>query len=74
MLYVFYVGLTMIRKELQQTISNLTDEIDSVADDKVRSIQKTLLNLLEYVMSENDKLKEENQKLRDENNRSNRGL
>jgi len=59
----------MIRKELQQTISNLTDEIDSVADDKVRSIQKTLLNLLEYVISENDKLKEENQKLRDENNR-----
>jgi len=69
MLYVFYVGLTMTRKELQQTISNLTTEIESVADDRVRSIQKTLLNLLEYVISENDKLKEENQKLRDENHR-----
>ena len=69
MLYVFYVGLTMIRKELQQTISDLTTEIDSVTDERVRSIQKTLLNLLEFVISENDKLKEENQKLRDENNR-----
>lgn len=59
----------MTRTKLKKNIADLSAEIESVDDDKVRSIQKTLLNLLEYVISENDRLKDENQKLRDEINR-----
>jgi len=47
----------------------LSDEIDLIEDDKIKKIHKTLFNLVEYLMAENDKLREENQKLRDENNR-----
>jgi len=59
----------MNRTELQTTLEALSQEIDLIADEKIKSIQKTLLNLLEAVVSDNDKLRDENQKLRDENNR-----
>ena len=59
----------MNRNEIKKIVSDLSREIDSIADEKVKTIQKTLLNLVEYLMSENDQLREEIQRLRDENNR-----
>ena len=59
----------MKRKDIEKIISELSDEIDLIEDDKIKKIHKTLFNLVEYLMAENDKLREENQKLRDENNR-----
>jgi len=59
----------MNRNAIKKIVSDLSQEIDSIADEKVKAIQKTLLNLVEYLMAENDKLREENQRLRDENNR-----
>ncbi len=59
----------MKRKDIEEIVFELSDEIDSIADEKVKSIQKTLLNLIEFVVLENGKLREENQKFRDENNR-----
>ena len=62
-------GITMNRTELQKIVTDLTQDIELITDEKTRSILKILLNLIELVTSENDKLREENQKLRDEINR-----
>lgn len=59
----------MNRREIEKIVADLSGDIDSIADEKVKTVQKTLLNLIEYLMTENDKLREENQRLRDENNR-----
>ncbi len=59
----------MKRTQLQETLDDLSQKIDSIQDKNIQAIQKTLLNLLEGIISDNDKLIEENQKLRDENNR-----
>jgi Transposase IS66 family len=52
--------------EIRRTVANLTQEIESVADERIKSIQKTLLNLLELVIADNEKLRSENKKLKDE--------
>lgn len=52
--------------EIKKTVADLVQEIESVADERIRSIQKTLLNLLELVIADNEKLRSENQKLKDE--------
>lgn len=62
-------GLKMNRTELQKTLAGLTEEIELISDVKIKSIQKTLLNLIELLVEENDTLRKENQRLRDENNR-----
>jgi hypothetical protein len=59
----------MNRTELQKNVTNLTQDIELIADEKSRSILKILLNLIEQIVIENDELLKENQKLRDENNR-----
>jgi transposase-like protein len=59
----------MNRTELQKIVTNLTQDIELITDEKNRVILKILLNLIEQLTSENDKLQEENQKLRDEINR-----
>jgi len=59
----------MKRKDIEKIISGLSDEIDLIADEKVKTIHKALFNLVEYLIAENDKLREEVQRLRDENNR-----
>jgi hypothetical protein len=59
----------MNRTELQKIVTNLTQDIELITDEKNRAILKILLNLIEHLASENDKLQNENQKLRDENNR-----
>jgi cell division protein FtsB len=55
--------------EIKKTVSDLAQEIESIADERIKSIQKTLLNLFELVMADNEKLRSENQKLKDEINR-----
>lgn len=55
--------------KVKETIASLSHDIELIVDEKIKSIQKTLLNLLELVMMDNDRLRSENQKLRDENNR-----
>jgi hypothetical protein len=59
----------MNRTIIKNTLESLAEKIDAIADDEIKSIQKTLLNLIEALVSENDQLREENQRLRDENNR-----
>lgn len=59
----------MRRMDIKGILKSLTEDIESISDDKVKSVQKTLLNLIEALVSENNDLREENQRLRDENNR-----
>jgi len=58
----------MKRTELKNILDNLSKEINAITDEKIKSIQKTLLNLIEVLVDENDKLRAENQKLKDEIN------
>lgn len=55
--------------DIKGILKSLTEDIESISDDKVKSVQKTLLNLIEALVFENNDLREENQRLRDENNR-----
>jgi hypothetical protein len=59
----------MNRTQITEVLNKITDEIEAIADDKIKSIQKTLLNLIEILLAENEELRAENQRLRDENNR-----
>ncbi len=59
----------MNRAQIKETLEKLNPLIESITDEPVKLIQRTLVNLIEALMSENDELRKENQKLRDENNR-----
>lgn len=59
----------MARTNYKIILDTITQEVKSVADDKVQSILTSLLNLVEALIEENDQLRAENQILRDENNR-----
>lgn len=59
----------MERNNLKKILAKLDSDIDTIADEQVKSIQKSLLNIIEYLLAANDDLREENQTLRDENNR-----
>src|SRR3989304_10262366 len=60
---------SMSRTNYKATLETVTQEVKSIADEKVQSILTTLLNLVEAVIDENEQLRKENQDLRDENNR-----
>jgi hypothetical protein len=55
-------------KQLEEIVASLTKDIDLIADEKAKSIVKTLVNLIELLASENNKLKKQNQDLKDEIN------
>lgn len=59
----------MNRTQITEVLNKITGEIEAIADDKIKSIQKTLLNLIEILLVENEELRAENQRLRDEINR-----
>lgn len=59
----------MSRLEIKNTLEKLTEVIESITNDKIKSIQKTLLNLVEVLVSDNDQLRADNQALRNEINR-----
>lgn len=59
----------MNRTKITSILETLADDIESITDDKVKPILKTLLNLVEALASENEQLREEVQQLKDENNR-----
>ena len=59
----------MSRKNYRVVLDTITQEVKSVADEKVQSILSALLNLVEDLIDENDQLRKENQELRDEVNR-----
>jgi len=61
--------MDMDRTLLKATLDKLSEDIESITEEKIKSIQRTLLNLLEAMISENDQLRAENQQLRDEINR-----
>lgn len=59
----------MNRSDITKILEKVTEDIEAIADERVKAIQKILLNLIEALLSDNDALREENQRLRDENNR-----
>ena len=59
----------MSNAEIKLTLKKLTAEIDAIADTRVADIQRTLLNLVEVLLAENESLKEIIQQLKDEVNR-----
>jgi len=54
----------MNRREIEKIVTDLSGDIDSIADERTKATQKALLNIIEYILAENDKLRNENQKLR----------
>jgi regulator of replication initiation timing len=56
----------MNRKQVKEVIEKLSPTIESITDTQVNSILKTLLNLIEALVTDNDNLRAENQQLRDE--------
>ena len=52
--------------DIKKILEKLTEDIESITDEKVKSVQKTLFNLVEVLFAENQQLRAENQKLRDE--------
>jgi len=73
MLYFLYQDTksshAMKRTDLVKIIEKLTSQIDAIQDEKTKSIQQTLLNLVELLYAENEELRVENQSLKDEVNR-----
>lgn len=59
----------MRRSDISKVLEKITQDIEAISDEHVKSIQKTLLNLIEVLLNDNEKLRIENQQLRDENNR-----
>jgi hypothetical protein len=59
----------MDRAEIKKVLSIVTKEIDEISDPKVVAIQKTLLNLIEILVAENEQLRNTVQSLKNEINR-----
>lgn len=59
----------MNHAKLQETIAGLAQEIETIVDEKTKSIHKKLFNVIELLFEDNETLRKENQQLRDENNR-----
>lgn len=59
----------MNHAKLQETIADLAQEIETIVDEKTKSIHKKLFNVIELLFDANETLQKENQQLRDENNR-----
>ncbi len=59
----------MNRLDVVKALEKVSQDIDAITDESVRSTQKILLNLVELLLKDNDELRAENQRLRDENNR-----
>ena len=55
--------------EIKSVLKILTADIDEIADKKIATIQKTLLNLVEVLVAENEMLRQQVQALKDEINR-----
>lgn len=58
----------MSGSKTSQLIGDLSDAIEAVGDRQAQVILEKLLNVIEIMSSDINKLREENQKLRDENN------
>ena len=59
----------MNRKNIKKVLDELTGDIDNIADQKVVSIIKTLVNLVEILAEANEQLRDTNQQLKNEVNR-----
>ncbi|MCW8850883.1 MAG: transposase [Melioribacteraceae bacterium] len=59
----------MKRKDITTVLSNIYPKIEAISDNEVKKIQKTLLNLVEVVVEENEKLSTKVQQLKDEINK-----
>ncbi len=59
----------MNSSNVQDVVEKLAPAIDAIADENVKSILDTLLNLIEGLAAEVKTLRTENQKLRDGNNK-----
>ena len=56
-------------KEIKNILADITKDIEAIQDTKTAAIQRTLLNLVEYLVAENEELRKEVQRLKDEINR-----
>ena len=59
----------MDRTQIVKVLESVAGDIEAIEDEKIKAIQKTLLNLIELLLTENERLQKENQQLRDEINR-----
>ena len=59
----------MNRSDIEKILEKITEDIEAITDERVKAIQKILLNLIEALLNDNEKLRAENQQLRDEINR-----
>lgn len=59
----------MTRADITNVLETIKQDIEAISDERVKSIQKTLLNLIEMLLKDNEELRAENQRLRNENNR-----
>gem|GEM_PF-1063206 len=58
-------GITMNRSHITETLKTLNIRPDEIADERLAGVIRILLQLIEELSEENEKLKAENQKLRD---------
>lgn len=59
----------MNRSDITKELGKITQDIELISDEQTKSTQKILLNLIEMLLDDNEKLRVENQQLRDEVNR-----
>jgi hypothetical protein len=59
----------MGRNEIQTLLESIRPQLSNISDPDLKTAIETLLNMIEFLYSENQKLRNEIQSLRDENNR-----
>ncbi len=60
---------SMNRLSTIKALEEISQDIEAIVDERSKTTQKKLLNLIEMLSKDNDELRAENQRLRDENNR-----
>jgi FtsZ-binding cell division protein ZapB len=57
----------MKKIDISKVLENIQNRVEEIEDTKTKKIVTILHNVVEYLSSDNTRLREENQKLKDEN-------